>query len=369
MRYWTNIFTVETWARAAARDYSVTGFPPPTRGRGGYFHSTFDAVKVGDFLACYVKAPAQRWVGMLRVEGPMFLDYEDALWGKGPDGRAAYPARFETTPEIALTVERGLPVQETLGVLTCMDPRKYSGMFRRSLTSMPNADGEKLTELLREPRDASPVRLPRRRPKKIAPSALERDEEEIKEPPSPDQREQTTPHAELVWKLIKLGTTLGCDVWVASDERGKSFQGEAFADHVLSAFPPVGLDPASASLVRSIDVLWIKGRAIAAAFEVEATTSIYSGLLRMSDLVALQPNTSIDLFIVAPDERRSKVHAEITRPSFESFEPPLRDRCRYISASNVDAVLERTKPPLNRYLQPGVVREFSEEAQFGDEAA
>lgn len=111
-------------------------------------------------------------------------------------------------------------------------------------------------------------------------------------------------------------------------------------------------------------MLWVRGRAVVAAFEVEATTSIYSGLLRMSDLVALQPNTTIDLFIVAPDERATKVRYEILRPTFESFEPPLRTRCRYISATGLDAAIERTRPPLNRHLQPSVMRDFAEEVVF-----
>jgi hypothetical protein len=56
-----------------------------------------------------------------------------------------------------------------------------------------------------------------------------------------------------------------------------------------------------------IDVLWLQGEAIVAAFEVEHTTTIYSGLLRMADLVSMQPNLKLDLFIVAPDERREYV--------------------------------------------------------------
>jgi len=62
-------------------------------------------------------------------------------------------------------------------------------------------------------------------------------------------------------------------------------------------------------------VLWLQGDAIIAAFEVEHTTAIYSGLLRMSDLVSMQPNIKIDLFMVAADERREKVAYEINRPT------------------------------------------------------
>jgi hypothetical protein len=42
--------------------------------------------------------------------------------------------------------------------------------------------------------------------------------------------------------------------------------------------------------VELIDVLWLNGNAIVAAFEAESTTSIYSGLLRMADLLSMQPN-------------------------------------------------------------------------------
>jgi hypothetical protein len=39
-----------------------------------------------------------------------------------------------------------------------------------------------------------------------------------------------------------------------------------------------------------IEVLWLKGRAIQRAFEVEHTTSIYSGILRMADLLTWRSN-------------------------------------------------------------------------------
>jgi hypothetical protein len=58
---------------------------------------------------------------------------------------------------------------------------------------------------------------------------------------------------------------------------------------------------------------------------VEHTTAIYSGLLRMSDLVSMQPNIKLDLFMVAPDDRREKVNCEINRPTFARLNPPPED--------------------------------------------
>ena len=94
---------------------------------------------------------------------------------------------------------------------------------------------------------------------------------------------------------------------------------------------PTQFNEATNRTIELIDVLWLKGNAIVAAFEVESTTSIYSGLLRMSDLLALQPNLDIKLYLVAPDERREKVAQEIRRPTFSRFEKPLPVICGFLS--------------------------------------
>ena len=86
---------------------------------------------------------------------------------------------------------------------------------------------------------------------------------------------------------------------------------------------PQQFDPVTNQTIELIDVLWLDGNAIVAAFEIESTTSIYSGLLRMSDLLARQPNISVPLFLVAPDERREKVIQQVNRPTFERMKPPL----------------------------------------------
>src|SRR5687767_14532103 len=102
--FWSDIFTLETWAQAAARGYSVTGFPPPTRGRGGYSIGMFERVEIGDVLLCYCKSPASRWVGALRVTGGVFQS-EEPVWGLTQDGTARYPWRYPAEPLVTLTPE------------------------------------------------------------------------------------------------------------------------------------------------------------------------------------------------------------------------------------------------------------------------
>ena len=92
----------------------------------------------------------------------------------------------------------------------------------------------------------------------------------------------------------------------------------------------MGFNQETEGLIRGIDCLWLRGNSILAAFEIEHTTSIYSGLLRLSDLVALQPNISIDLFIVAPDSRRTQVVKQVNRPTFKRLPRPLNQMVKFI---------------------------------------
>ena len=355
--FFTDVFTVETWEQAKSREWRITGFPPPTPTKGGYFDSTFARVVPGDVLCCYVKAPVKRWVGALRVVGPMFLDYDDDVWGRDDAGKARFPARFRVEPEIALDVEFGLPVERTVGVLQCFEGKHWSGLFRRSLMPMPHQDGEMLVQMLAEPRTPSPVREPRRRlPRSTVKAAVEAATDETTQPVGPPRV-----HPELVAKLIRLGKAMGCDVWVAPGEKGQSFEGLIFKEETLREFPAVGLDPESGNLVRHIDVIWVTGnKKIEAAFEVEVSTSIYSGLLRMSDLITLQPNTAFDLYIVALDEREGEVRKQMLRPTFEGYKPPMRKRCRFISATQLDKALGAVEP-LRGHVQPEALHNVATE--------
>jgi hypothetical protein len=117
--------------------------------------------------------------------------------------------------------------------------------------------------------------------------------------------------------------------------------------------------------IELIDVLWLKGNAIVAAFEIESTTSIYSGLLRMADLLAMQPNINIPLYLVAPDERRGKVMEEVDRPTFRRLDPPLAEVCSYISFKSLREGISKAQG-LIKYLKPDFLEELSEDCALQD---
>lgn len=143
-------------------------------------------------------------------------------------------------------------------------------------------------------------------------------------------------------RLAKIGETMGFKIWVPRGDKARILElmrpGEhpAFLDNL-----PLNYDSATLDTIEQIDVLWLKGRSIVRAFEVEHTTAVYSGLLRMADLLALQPNMDIRLHIVAPDERREKVFREMTRPVFSLLDRgPLSDCCTFISYESINAISE-----------------------------
>ena len=53
------------------------------------------------------------------------------------------------------------------------------------------------------------------------------------------------------------------------------------------------------------------------AFEIEKSTSIYSGILRLQDLAHSMP-CGCKVFLVAPNEREREVTAQLSRPAFKS---------------------------------------------------
>lgn len=131
------------------------------------------------------------------------------------------------------------------------------------------------------------------------------------------ERENDATHTEIQGWLRDLGLALGFDVWIASNDRSRAYGDGKLSDGCLALLPP---DVASGmDSIRLIDVVWLarEGQQVAAAFEVEHSTSIYSGIVRMLDLAlgsAVGANSL--LFLVAPDDRRDAVVQQLRRPAF-----------------------------------------------------
>jgi type II restriction enzyme len=127
-------------------------------------------------------------------------------------------------------------------------------------------------------------------------------------------------HSEVQSWLRDLGHALGYRVWIAANDRGRLYNGRPRGEGCLDALPATLMAAPGADMVRLIDVLWLRANTdrVAAAFEVEHSTSIYSGIVRMLDLALghADPHAEGGLFLVAPDKREAEVRAQLARPAF-----------------------------------------------------
>lgn len=154
--------------------------------------------------------------------------------------------------------------------------------------------------------------------------------EAAEEEPAPDSY-----HAKIQLLLARIGRKLGYKVWIAKNDHSRIVDGQKLGDLSISTLPSLSVGLLTDKLVRLIDVVWLTGvNQVKAAFEVEHTTSVHSGLLRMADLVALLSNITFQLYVVAPADRKTKVINELSRPTFQRIE--LHQYCGFISSEDLE---------------------------------
>lgn len=158
-------------------------------------------------------------------------------------------------------------------------------------------------------------------------------------------------HVRMQWKLLLLGLKAGSKVWIPKSDQSKITREFHFKDFEEEF--TAGIDVPS-KYVDNIDVVWKEEFRIDAAFEVENTTSIYSGLLRFSDLKIIAPNSIYPLFVVAPLSKRNRLIEQIKRPTFRKLE--FDRKVRYLSfeaVNEIDRFFEGSSSGLNIDLLVG----------------
>lgn len=335
--YFLNLFSPETHERFSRSDRSISGFRARNR-------NAASRIRPGDVLICYLTR-VSRWVGLLRVESTVFEDSHPIFADDDP-----FMVRFKIKPEVWLAPENGVPIHDDavwkkLSITRDHSKKspRWTGFFRTSLNQFEDEDGAFLMHLLREQqKNPRPYPLSEQDKKALTPSVVRREEGTVIVTVPGEQPGAAKPPRESIQiqaMLAQIGSTMGHRIWLPANDKVavlKECKGEkpAIADAL-----PLNYDKTTLDTIERIDVLWLKGRSIIRAFEVEHSTAIYSGILRMADLLSLQPNMDIRLHIVAPEERKEKVFEEITRPVFSLLQGrPLFKRCTFLSYDSVREV-------------------------------
>jgi len=153
------------------------------------------------------------------------------------------------------------------------------------------------------------------------------------------EKQSESEHTQIQYLLIKIGRALNYDVFVARNDRHRSCDGQSFSLLTIPALPAMDWSAEVMDTTSLIDVIWLKRgtNEIVSAFEIEKSTSIYSGILRMEDLARSIPDCTCNFYLVAPNRRKKEVIAQLLRPAFRNdlsdisiaFIPfdNLRDHC------------------------------------------
>ena len=354
MKYLLDLFTPETWRAFQENGATVTGF------RERHSQLAHERVRGGDVFLCYL-TQVSRWCGVLEVESEAYSD--DRPIFENPD---PFTVRFKVKPVVMLEPSLAVPIYDdrVWNTLTVTKPyekrtRSWTGFFRGSLNRFEKADGEYLVQLLKE-QQSNPEKYPlsekdkrtlagrKKVPTLDREVEVEVPDDEEDEPvldPAVAQPTGTLENRDSIRyqaKVAQVGAEMGFRIWVPRNDKRRVLEliPTQMHENFLELLP-LNYDDTTLRTVEQIDVLWLKGRSMARAFEIEHTTSIYSGLLRMADLLALQPNMDIRLHIVAPPDKREKVLREIRRPVFSLLERgPLYEQCSFLSYESVDKLAD-----------------------------
>jgi hypothetical protein len=290
----------------------------------------FEKMSEGDDLLI-VEGDVIKLMGKVALK-TVNADLSRELWHNINDPRRA--SGWDLIYFIANPIEVGVPFGELRRLF------KYAETYQlRGLTTISGKKLETFYEryddlysILTRVRDGVGVvekpPLAARGPEPVGPPELQ--QEDVEQVP---QSPLVSDHVKMQWKLASLGLKAGEKIWVPSGDQRKLREIYSFND-----FEPefaAGIDLPK-NYFENIDVVWKEEFRIDAAFEVENSTAIYSGLLRFADLNIVAPNTTYPMFIVAPAERRNRVREQLLRPVFRRLE--LRDKVRFLPYEVVDDI-------------------------------
>ena len=120
---------------------------------------------------------------------------------------------------------------------------------------------------------------------------------------------------------------------MVSINKSKSFNRSIFSFLSMVKFPQIQTNEDTSSTIKLIDVLWFekKSNKVIAAFEVEKPTSIYSGILRLTDLSYSIANEDELFCLVVPNKREKDLCIQLSSPAIKK----LKTKIKYILFSDL----------------------------------
>jgi len=313
---------LETYSRG--RPYAIWGAVP-----GSSNIRNWEAMDPGDYVMVYRQGKIILGAEIaMKVKNPKLAEH---LWQKDQDGKT-WELIYFMINEIDFNIDFK-KLNEYLGYKENYHPQGFMAIDQAKADQILSEYGD-LISLLTKLQSGEQI------------EKIEVNKQRIFELVDDEVKKQPTEHTEMQWRLIRLGLRSHFNVWVPENDKHREWNGEPFRPMVLKEFHETLDVPA---YIKNIDTVWKLGQSVKGAFEIENSTAVYSGILRLSDLRSLTPNSSYPLFIVAPRERKQKVFNELRRPTFSSSFLHLDKVVKYLSYDSVRNLDETIKEDSTRF--------------------
>lgn len=333
--YWLNLCTGTAWQEFLDAGAEVTGF----RERRW---KTVQKIRPGDYLLCYLTG-VSRWIGILEVVSEGFRD-ESPIWKDD-----AFPCRVKVKVVAGLTPETAVPVfehREQLSIFQNLkSPNAWTGWFRGSPREFNAADGRVIAEAVMEAernpvtRPVDPAKLARRPAAPTGKRAVT-----VTVPAQPEARtpEETAldparlDHWDAMAILLELGNLLAYDTYTSDPSKSSRALHQGLGEIArVRELPPFTYER-YLETVRNIDVIWLSEEFPSHCFEVEHTTGVTTGLLR---LYQIRNFTTARFFIVSPADIISRYRSQIAKDPFYR----IQDRYWFRSYDDLVVFYEQAK--------------------------
>ena len=216
-------------------------------------------------------------------------------------------------------------------------------IFCAIFTTLRNAntpENEEIMDVLR--RIAEPVRENRQifwKLKKMQQTALI---QFMMQQPVPDElkAKYDFDHDSMMAALARIGNSLGYDVWMA--EREVSRNNILTRYRTISELRIPGVDTIALNRIKEVDVIWLlRGEIPCWLIEIEHTTDIRSGIMRMANIIDAVPHLNVRFLVVIPDGKYRAFERVTNEPAIQKLLKGRRILCLvYSEAARLLDIME-----------------------------
>lgn len=164
------------------------------------------------------------------------------------------------------------------------------------------------------------------------------------------------PHLKAQFILKELADIIGYDGFIAKNDQNRMYNSKILSENSLTDIPKYHISKDLERHISLIDVLWFQNDVPKACFEVETSTSVYSGLLRMADFFCATKNTQTELYIVTTKNRKEKIQKELNRPIFKQI--GLSQICKVIFIEELE-ILYSLVSNLKGHVKENILEKIS----------